>query len=154
MAAHGEISQLEPILVCRVTVTCAASVQLAPITALPPITQYGPMMLPSPITAPSSIRAVGSILAIDPSSVGQHRADIGFRHDLSVDLGIAMEPPHGLAPADAAHVVLDGVTGTHRLSELALVDGEEIHRARLVRAFHRFDADDASGLRHGLDHHH
>src|SRR5258705_307673 len=117
--------QLARIWVCPLTVTCAASVQPAPIAALGPITQYGPMVAPSPITAPSSIRAVGSIFVIDNSSVGQHRADIGFRHDLAVDLGIAMEPPHGLFLADDAQVILDGIAGADGLAELALVDGQD-----------------------------
>ena len=48
----------------------------------------------------------------------------------------------------------DGVSRHHRFAKLALVDGEKIHRARLLGAHHREDTDDAGGLRHGLDHHH
>src|SRR6185312_15325637 len=48
----------------------------------------------------------------------------------------------------------DGVAGHHRLSEFALVDGEKIHRARLLGALDRLDPDDTGGLCHRLDHHH
>src|SRR5215471_6185863 len=103
------------------------------------------MTAPSPMAAPSSMRAVGSI-AVMIASVGQHRADIGFRDGRAPDLGVAMEPPHGLAAADGAHVIFDGVAGLYRLAKLALVDGQEIDRARLFGAFDRFDADHACGL--------
>src|SRR5215472_2184440 len=116
--------------------------------------QYGPMAAPSPITAPSSTRAAGSILVIDVPSVSQHRADIGFRDRFAIHPGITVEPPHGVAAADALHVIFDGVAGHHRFAEFALVDGEEVHRARLVGAFHRLDPDHAGSLRHRLDHHH
>src|SRR5262245_14905916 len=86
-------------------------------------------------------------------SVGQHRADIGFRDHLPVDLGVAVEPPHRLAPADQPQMVLDGVTGDHGLAKFALVDSEEIHRAGFFGVGIRADADHACGLRHGLDHH-
>src|SRR6516165_10838493 len=99
-------------------------------------------MAPSPMTAPSSTRAVGSIAAI-VASVGQHRADISFRDGRTLDPGVAMEPPHRLAPADRTHVIFDDVAGLHGLAKLALVDGEEIDRARLFGAFDRFDADHA-----------
>src|ERR1700752_1647401 len=89
-----------------------------------------------------------------PSSIRQHGADIGLRDDRAVDPGFAVKPPHGLAAADGAHVILDGVAGHHGLPELALVDGQEVDRARLFGALDRLDADDACGLRHGLDHHH
>src|SRR6266849_7740905 len=92
--------------------------------------------------------------ASNPSSVGQHRANIVLGKSRAVDDGVAVKPPHGLAPADAAHVVFDGVAGHHRLAEFALVDGEKINRARLFGAFYRLDADHAGGLRHRLDHHH
>src|SRR5712671_5965072 len=91
---------------------------------------------------------------VRPRSVGQHRPDVGFGHSYTVHVGVAVKPPHGLAPADAAHVILDGVAGHHRLAKLALVDGEKVNRARLPCAFHRLDAYHAGGLRHGLDHHH
>src|SRR6266478_840972 len=89
-----------------------------------------------------------------PSSVRQHCANVGLGNRHPVDDGVAVKPPHGLAAADAAHVVFDGIAGHHRLAELALVDGEKINRARLLGAFDRQDADDAGGLRHGLYHHH
>src|ERR1700675_3297846 len=89
-----------------------------------------------------------------PSSVRQHRANVGLGNRYTVDDGVAVKPPHGLAATDAAHVVFDGIAGHHRLAELALVNGEKIDRARLLGAFDRQDADDAGGLRHGLDHHH
>src|ERR1700737_2128530 len=88
------------------------------------------------------------------ASVRQHRADIGFGNRGAVDLGVAVKPPHALAAADAAHVILHGIAGHHRLAELALVDGEKINRARLLGAFDRLDADHAGGLRHRLAHHH
>src|ERR1700686_3956078 len=90
----------------------------------------------------------------DRASVAQHRADIGLGNRCAVDDGVTVKPPHRLAPADAAHVVFDGITGHHRLAEFALVDGEKINRARLLGALDRQDTDDAGGLRHGLDHHH
>src|ERR1700726_1709864 len=89
----------------------------------------------------------------DRASVAQHRADIGLGNRYAVDDGVTVKPPHGLAAADAAHVVFDGIAGHHRLAEFALVDGEKIDRARLLGAFDRQDADDAGGLCHGLDHH-
>jgi len=61
----------------------------------------------------------------------QHRANVGFGDGGTVHDGVAVKPPHGLAPADAAHVysmVSPGITGL----ELALVDGEKINRARLL----------------------
>src|SRR5581483_5806657 len=91
---------------------------------------------------------------MEGSLIGQHRPDIGFRGDRAVDLGLAVKPPHGLAAADGAHVILDGLTGHHRLPELALVDGQEIDRTRLLGPLDRFDTDHARGLRHRLDHHH
>src|SRR6185295_16278143 len=87
-------------------------------------------------------------------SIRQHRADIGLRNHAAIHLGVAVKPPHRLAAADRAHVILDGIAGHHRLAEFALVDGEEINRARLLGALDRLDADHAGGLRHGLDHHH
>src|SRR5262245_41699011 len=63
------------------------------------------------------------------NSIRQHRADIGLGDHAAIDLGVTVKPPHRLAAADRAHVVLDGVAGHHRFAELALVDGEEIHRA-------------------------
>src|SRR5216683_5808912 len=92
--------------------------------------------------------------ASNPSSVGQHCADIGLGHGRAVHDGVAVKPPHGLAPADAAHVVFDGVAGHHRFTEFALVDSEKINRARFLGALDRLDADHAGGLRHRLDHHH
>src|SRR6476661_10806781 len=74
-------------------------------------------------------------------SVRQHRADVGLSDGLTVHPGIAVKPPHGLAAADRAHVVFDGITGHHRLAELALIDGEEINRARLFGTIDRFDDD-------------
>src|ERR1700730_19080341 len=91
---------------------------------------------------------------MQPRSVGPHRADVGFGHGNTIHDGVAVKPPHGLASADAAHVIFDGIAGHHRLAELAVVDGEKIDRARLLGAFDRQDADDAGGLCHGLDHHH
>ena len=41
------------------------------------------------------------------TSIGQHRADISLSNGRTVHLGIAVKPPHRLASADAAHVVLD-----------------------------------------------
>src|SRR5450432_3056412 len=89
-----------------------------------------------------------------PSSVRQHRANVGLGDGGAVDDGVAVKPPNGLAAADAAHVIFDDIAGHHRLAEFALVDGEKINRARLLRAFDRLDADNPRGLRHGLDHHH
>src|ERR1700716_382371 len=88
------------------------------------------------------------------SSVGQHRANVGLGNGRAIHNGVAVKPPHGLATADAAHVVFDGIAGHDRLAKLALVDGEKINRARFFGAFDRQDADDASGLCHGFDHHH
>src|SRR5260370_13699535 len=88
------------------------------------------------------------------SSVGQHRTDVGFGDGCAVHPGVAVKPPHGLAPADAAHVIFDGIAGHHGFTELALVDGEKVNRARLLRALDRFDTDHAGGLRHRFDHHH
>src|ERR1700730_2367032 len=87
------------------------------------------------------------------SSIRQHRADIGFRDGRTIYLGVAVKPPHGLAPADRAHVIFDGIAGHHGLAKLALVDGEKINGARLLGALDRFDADHAGGLRHRFDHH-
>src|SRR6476619_4671133 len=89
-----------------------------------------------------------------PRSVGQHRTHVSLGRGYAVHLGVTMKPPHGLAPPDAAHVIFNGIAGHHWLAKLALVDGEKVNRARLLRAFHRLDAYHASGLRHGLDHHH
>src|ERR1700676_195840 len=91
---------------------------------------------------------------MQPRSVGQHRADVGFGHGNTIHDGVAVKPPHGLASADAAHVIFDGIAGHHRLAELAVVDGEKIDRARLLCAFDRHDADHPRRLRHGFDHHH
>src|SRR5690348_10767037 len=44
---------------------------------------------------------------LPPASVGEHRADVGLGHGLAVDDGVAVKPPHRLAPADAAHVIFD-----------------------------------------------
>src|SRR3984957_10424739 len=90
----------------------------------------------------------------EPASIGQHRADVGLGHRRAVHPGVAVKPPHGLAAADRAHVILHGVAGHHGLAKLAFVDGEKIHRARPLGAFDRLDPDHAGGLRHGLDHHH
>src|SRR3954465_3228140 len=105
------------------TCTWLISPQFGPITTFEPTMQYGPMIVPSPIPAPSSTRAVGSIAAIRTSSVGQHRADAGVGDNAAVHLGLAVKPPHGLAAANAAHVVLDGVARHHRLAKFAFVDG-------------------------------
>src|SRR6266567_6188908 len=86
-------------------------------------------------------------------SIRQHRADIGLGDGRAIDLGVAVKPPHGLAAADRTHVIFDGIAGHHGFSEFALVDGQEINRARLLGALDRLDADDAGGLRHGFDHH-
>src|SRR5580698_5062890 len=88
------------------------------------------------------------------SSVRQHRADVGFGDGDAAYLGVAVKPPHGLAAANRAHVVFDGIAGQDRLAKLAFVDGQKIHRAWLFGALDRLDADYARGLRHGLDHHH
>src|SRR5258708_24306960 len=76
-----------------------------------------------------------------PSSVRQHRANVGFGDGYAVHLGVAVKPPHRLAPADAAHVIFDGIAWQHRLAELAFVDGKKINPARLLGAFNPQDAD-------------
>src|SRR5256885_8477046 len=82
------------------------------------------------------------------------QAEDGIRDYKVTGVQTCALPIYGLAAADRAHVILDGVAGHHRLAKLALVDGEKVNRARLLRAFHRLDTYHAGGLRHGLDHHH
>jgi len=57
---------------------------------------------------------------------------VGLRDHAAIHLGVAVKPPHRLAAADRAHVVLDGIAGHHGFSEFALVDGEKIDGARLL----------------------
>src|ERR1700737_2971778 len=87
-------------------------------------------------------------------SIRQHGANVSFGDGYAVHLGVAVKPPHRLAPTDAAHVVFDGIAGHHRFSEFALVDGQKIDRTRFLGAFDRLDANHARRLRHSLDHHH
>src|SRR6516165_6554437 len=94
------------------------------------------------------------ILAIDHPSVGQHCADVRFSDRFAVHFGVAVEPPHRFATSDAAHVIFDRFAGQHGLAEFAFVDGQEIHRPRLLSAFDRLDPDYTRRLGHGLDHHH
>src|SRR6202167_4018998 len=96
----------------------------------------------------------GRRLRISPSSVGEHRANVGFRDDRAVDLGVAVKPPHRPPPADGAQVILDGIARHYRLAELAFVDGQKVNRARLLGALDGEDADHPGGLGHGFDHHH
>src|SRR6185312_7580688 len=77
----------------------------------------------------------------DDRSVGEHRADVGLCHDDTLHLRLTVKPPHGVAAAERSHVIFNGVAGHYRLAELALVDGEEIDRARLLGALDRLDAD-------------
>src|SRR5258708_27371405 len=104
---------------------------------------------PSPPMSPPSL-----LVRVRTRSVGQHRAHVGLGRGYAVHLGVAMKPPHGLAPPDAAHVIFNGIAGHHRLAKLALVDGEKVNRPRLPCAFHRLDSYHSRGLRHGLYHHH
>jgi hypothetical protein len=46
------------------------------------------------------LRPWAPIEGIGSSSIGQHRANVGFGDGLAVDFGIAVKPPHGLAPTD------------------------------------------------------
>src|SRR4051812_4417508 len=83
-------------------------------------------------------------------SVCQHRADIGLGDDLAIYLGVAMEPPHRLFPADQVQMIFDRIARHHRLAKLALVDGEEIHRTWLLGAFDGRDPDHARCLSHAF----
>src|SRR5437868_9911829 len=85
-----------------------------------PTTQNGPISTSSASLAPSATRAIGSILAT--SGVRDHRAEVGFGHQLTADLGLAAVPPHVLAPCRAVHVILEHVAWHHRLAELGFVD--------------------------------
>src|SRR5229473_4457028 len=126
----------------------SSDVSLRPVSyrACAPRDKFGPSIAADVASEP--------VRRVRPRSVGQHRAHVGFGCGYTVHHGVAVKPPHGLAPADAAHVILDGIAGHHRLAKLALVDGEKINRARLLCAFDRLDTYHAGGLRHGLDHHH
>src|SRR3979409_1905226 len=104
--------------------TCAMSRQPAPSTAFGPTTQKGALPASSAIAAPDATRAVGSITGIATSCVGDHGADLGLGDQLSGDLGLAAEPPHGLALGQLLHVVLDCIARHDRLAEFGLVDGE------------------------------
>src|SRR3981081_3721455 len=95
--------------------TCAMSrhPELRPARG-PPI-EKGPLATSAPITAPDATRAVGSITGIATSCVSDHGADLGLGDQLPGDLGLAAEPPHGLALGQLLHVVLDRIARHNRL---------------------------------------
>src|SRR3977135_3322705 len=131
--------------------TCAMSRQPAPSTAWGPTTQKGPIATSSPITAPDATRAVASSTGIAPSCSLDHGADPGFGDPLAGDLGLAAEPPHGLALGHLLHMVFDRIARHDGLAEFRLVDGEEIDDLGPSPGRQRHDADGARGLRHALD---
>src|SRR5258708_991419 len=108
----------------------------------------------TPYFVNADLAPVATPAAVSASLVRQHGADVGFGHRRAVDFGVAVKPPHGLAPPDRAHVIFDGVAGHHGLAKFALVDGEKINRTGFLCALDRFDTDHAGGLRHRFDHHH
>src|SRR6185436_17074074 len=78
---------------------------------------------------------------------------IRFGDGRAIHPGIAVKPPHRLAPTDAAHVVFDRIARHYGFTKLALVDGEKIDRAGFFGTGYGEDADHAGRLRHRLDHH-
>src|SRR6516165_8545537 len=89
-----------------------------------PTWQKGPMRTSSPSRAPASTAAVActlprAILSFFLIFVGvdDHGTDLGLRHQLSIDLGLAVEAPRLAAAAYLAHVIVQLVAGQHRLAE-------------------------------------
>src|SRR5262245_14211754 len=109
-----------------------------------PITQNGPTSTSSASFAPLATRDDGSIRGT--SDLCDHRAKLGLGDDLAINLGLAAEPPHVLAPLDAIHVVLEPVTGHDWPAEFGLVYRKEIDQRRL-HVTQRADAQGAGGLR-------
>src|SRR5918995_3591632 len=108
--------------VTPVTLTCDRRRTPARNSTLGPTMHNGPISTSSASFAPSATRDEGSIRGT--SDLCDHRAELGLGDDLAVDLGLAAEPPHVLAPLDAVHVIFEPVAGHDRPAELGLVDGE------------------------------
>src|SRR5688572_24226290 len=132
-----------PIDVRPVTCTCDSSRHPGPITTSGPTTQNGPISASSATVAAGSTEAREWMRAIVGLGVGDHGADLGLAYELTVHLGLAAEPPHGLAPRDLGHVELDAVARHDRAAELRLVDGEEVDVLRRVLLLLRDGADHA-----------
>src|SRR5262245_31781772 len=109
-----------------INLTPAASLTLAATT------QKGPTSTSSASSAPGSTIAVGCTLQLGIILIQDHGTDLGLRHHLPVDLGLAIKSPGASAAANLAHMVVKVIAGQHGFAELGAVYPHKIHELRLV----------------------